>query len=108
VLEAVKAAECSSVVPDSVATSLTKTDKAEGKRPFDCAAVIRGSLDCAYGDQNASKLMVIYGDSRAVMWSGALEVVAAKYGWKLRVWSMGGCPVPALNFLNIGQKTPFT
>ena len=45
---------------------------------------------CAYGDQSPNaKLMVIFGDSHATMWAAALEGVAAKNGYRLRVFSLG-------------------
>jgi hypothetical protein len=113
VLAAVKAAECVTTLPDSVAASLAGDDEAGGKNRFDCNAGIEQQVknntygECALGDPNGTKLMVIYGDSRAYMWGATLEGVAAKSGWKLRVFSSGGCPVPDLNFLNIETKAPF-
>ena len=54
---------------------------------------------CAYGDQSPNaKLMVIFGDSHATMWAAALEGVAAKNGYRLRVFSLGGCPAPDLDY----------
>jgi hypothetical protein len=112
-LEAVKAAECLNVLPDSVAKALTNTDAAGGKNKFECNPASDDRLaknnfgECALGDPHGTKLMVIYGDSRAHMWAGSLEGVAARTGWKLRVFSMGACPVLDLNFLNVDTKVPF-
>jgi hypothetical protein len=111
VLDAVKAAECVTDVPDSVAASLTKTEKAAPKNAFECHEVdnpARAGLygQCAFGDKNGTKLMVIYGDSRAEMWAATLEGVAAKYGWKLRVFSLGGCPIPDLQFFSQQTQAP--
>jgi hypothetical protein len=111
VIAAVKAAECVTKVPDSVAASLTQTEKAEPKNPFQCYEVdnpVRAGLygQCAFGDRNGTRLMVIYGDSRAQMWAATLEGVAAKYGWKLRVFSLGGCPIPDLQFFSQQTHAP--
>lgn len=69
----------------------------------------RGSASlgrCAYGDPNGTKLMVIYGDSRAAMWASTLERVAAVSGWKVRVFSRSGCPAADLRFRNNATGAP--
>jgi len=52
--------------------------------------------------------MVVYGDSRAHMWGATLEGIAAQHGWKLKVFSLGGCPAQDLKLLDPKTKTPFT
>lgn len=112
VLDAVKAAQDLKTLPDSVAASLTTPEEASGQTKFDCETVDDPAYanmygECAYGDPNGSKLMVIYGDSRAKMWAATLEGVAAKNGWKLRVFSLGGCPAPDLTFMSEQTKAAY-
>ncbi|WP_347133189.1 SGNH hydrolase domain-containing protein [Mycobacterium sp. DL] len=62
--------------------------------------------ECAYGDPEGTKQMVIYGDSRAPMWAASLERVAAVSGWQLRVFAKGGCPAADLSFENNETNAP--
>jgi hypothetical protein len=112
VLDAVKAAQDLKAVPDSIAASLGTPDEAGAQNKFGCNAVddpanANNYGECAYGDPNGSKLMVIYGDSRAKMWAATLEGVAAKNGYKLRVFSLGGCSAPDLNFMSPQTKSAY-
>jgi peptidoglycan/LPS O-acetylase OafA/YrhL len=120
VLEAVKAAQSINVLPNSVAASLTKEDQAKATRRFDCheIALPANFIDfskselghefgqCAAGAEHGTKLMVIYGDSRAGMWGAALEAVAAKNGYKLRTFYMNGCPALDLHFMSYETHAP--
>lgn len=56
---------------------------------------------CEFGDPSpgAQKLMVLFGDSHATMWGAALEGVAAKNGYRLKIFSLGGCPAPDLEYV---------
>jgi SGNH domain (fused to AT3 domains) len=115
VLDAVKAAQCLKALPEPVATALNNEDTAGGQNRFDCSTNFNETQlrnnnygECTLGDQNGTKLMVVYGDSRAHMWGATLEGVAAQHGWKLKVFSKGGCPVQDLNFRDDQTKTPFT
>jgi hypothetical protein len=112
VIDAVKAAQGITALPDSLAASLTKEDQAGAQGFFDCRAVDNPSNaalfgDCAYGDQNGEKLMVIVGDSRSSMWATALEGVAAKNGWQLRVFMLRGCAVPDLQIIDTKTGSPY-
>ena len=124
VLEAVKAAQSINVLPNSVAASLptasTTADQAKATGRFDCQeiALPANFVDfsksesghqfgqCAAGDENGAKLMVIYGESRAPMWAAALEGVAAKSGYKLRTFYMDGCPALDLHFMSYQTHAP--
>ena len=116
VLHAVKAAQCLEALPEPVATALNNKDIAGGQNKFDCDSKnfteeqVRNNNygECTLGDQNGTKLMVVYGDSRAHMWGAALEGVAAQHGWKLKVFSLGGCPAQDLKLRDPKTKTPFT
>ena len=120
VLAAVRAAQSLEAVPDSVAASLTKDDQAKASGRFDCreTAPPANFVDfsksesgqefgqCAAGAEQGSKLMVIYGDSRAGMWGAALEGVAAKNGYKLRTFYLNGCPPLDLHFMSYQTHAP--
>jgi hypothetical protein len=111
VLEAVKAAEQLHTLPDAVAAALSKRDDGGAKNCFDRLETHNPTTadhfgECAYGDQHGTKLMVMYGDSRAWMFSAPLEQIAAKNGWKLRVYGFGGCSVADLQFMSDETNTP--
>ena len=103
VLAAIKAAQTLKSVPTSLRRRLAQKDDAGPRTFFECTSVNNPSHanpfgNCAYGDPKGTKLMVIYGDSRAAMWGATLEGVAKRLGWKLKVFGLGGCPVPNLHF----------
>lgn len=120
VLDAVKAAEQLQALPGTVAASLQKSDDGGGaSNCFDQRDAQKPALlqahqpatdinfgECAYGDANGKKLMVMFGDSRAWMFSTPLELIAAKNGWKLRVFSLSGCEVSDLEFLSSQTNSP--
>jgi peptidoglycan/LPS O-acetylase OafA/YrhL len=124
VLEAVEAAQTINVLPNSVAASLpaasTPADQAKATGRFDCQenALPADFVDfskselghefgqCAAGAEHGTKLMVIYGDSRAGMWGAALEGVAAKNGYKLRTFYMNSCPALDLHFMSYQTHAP--
>jgi hypothetical protein len=116
VLQAVAAAQNMTTVPDSVATTLSKEDNDPPKGFFDCKEVspaanpsnASGFGQCAWGDKNSTRLMVLYGDGHGAMWTAALAGVAAKDGWQLREFSLGGCPVPDLSFWSYETNSPNT
>jgi hypothetical protein len=119
VLEAVKAAEQVQTLPHTVAKSLRDPDDENVTGCFDRldthkAAELEAHQpasdinfgECAYGDQTGTKLMVIYGDSRAYMFAAPLELIAAKAGWKLRVFGFGGCEVADLEYFSDQTNAP--
>jgi hypothetical protein len=115
VIEAVKAAQDLTTLPSPVAASLAKEDNDPPKDYFDCKTVSPADNpaaanpfgQCAFGDKSGTKTMVLYGDSRAPMWTAALAGVAARNGWKLRVFALGGCPMPDLQFLSYQTNSPY-
>jgi hypothetical protein len=120
VLDAVKAAEQLQNLPGTVAASLQKSDDGGGASScFDQHDVQKPALlqahqpaneinfgECAYGDENGKKVMVMFGDSRAWMFSTPLEIIAAKNGWKLRVFSFSGCEIADLEILSSQTNSP--
>ncbi len=113
VLAAVRAAQHIQRVPKSLYSRLAIPDVAGPQIYFDCIGVNNPAGadlfgNCAYGDPNGKKLLVIYGDSHSSMWAAALEDIAIRTGWKLKVFEFGGCPVPDLNFYSYQTNAPFT
>jgi hypothetical protein len=119
VLEAVKAAEQVQTLSDNVARSLRDPDDGDVTGCFDRLDTHKPAEleahqpatdinfgECAYGDQTGTKLMVIYGDSRAYMFAAPLELIAAKAGWKLRVFGFGGCEVADLEYFSDQTNAP--
>jgi hypothetical protein len=108
VLAAVAAAQQTQVLPEAAAKQLERystglrtgtfesgPEYCFNKRQTDAANdAMLG--ECAYGDPNGTKQMVVYGDSRAPMWAATLERVAAISGWQVRVFTKGGCPAADL------------
>ncbi|HTQ22737.1 SGNH hydrolase domain-containing protein, partial [Mycobacterium sp.] len=119
VVEAVKAAEQMRTLPDAVAKSLQEPDDGDPTGCFDRLDTHKPAEleahqpasdlnfgECAYGDRAGTKLMVIFGDSRAYMFSVPLELIAAKAGWKLRVFGFSGCEVTGLAYLSDETNAP--
>lgn len=46
---------------------------------------------CTYGNTSAKKTMVLFGDSRALQFFDALEIIANQKGWRLVILSRGDC-----------------
>jgi hypothetical protein len=116
VFEAVRAAQKIVDLPSSVGF-LTKSDSSMAQGQFDCHSVdgVPANVvdfnrtvfgQCASGADHGTKLMVAFGDSRAGMWGAALEEIAAKNGYQLRSFHMGGCSVPDLYFFNYDKHEP--
>jgi peptidoglycan/LPS O-acetylase OafA/YrhL len=124
VLDAVKAAQSINDLPSSVAASLstasTAADQAKATGRFNCKRIALpvNFVDfstsesghefgqCAAGAQHGTKLMVVYGESRAAMWAAALEGVAAGNGYQLRTFYMNGCPALDLYFMSYQTHAP--
>jgi peptidoglycan/LPS O-acetylase OafA/YrhL len=57
-------------------------------------------LDCAYGDLDADRTMVLFGDSHAAQWFPALEQMARDTGWRLVPLTKSGCPSAEVTIYN--------
>lgn len=91
------------VALSQVARSESGAEEARPQKCFDkrntrFAAGYTTFGSCAYGDPNGAKLVVVYGDALASMWTTTLERVAAIAGWKVRMFSRASCPVADLQF----------
>jgi len=49
------------------------------------------SWACSHGDVNATRTMVVVGDSHAAMWIPALDVIGDRYGWRVIQLTKPGC-----------------
>jgi hypothetical protein len=97
-------------VPDDLEPSLTSAD---GDRPviYDdgChldSEVVSPPGDCAYGDVDGAKTVVLMGDSHAAQWFPALEPIAEEQGWRLLTRTKSSCtPVSVIAFNdNLGRE----
>jgi hypothetical protein len=48
---------------------------------------------CEFGDTKSSRTVVLFGDSHAEHWLGALDAFGREEGWKVVLMVKGGCPV---------------
>lgn len=58
------------------------------------------TLPCIYGDTTSNTTSVLFGDSHALSWFPAMNIVAKKNGWKLLSLTMSACSpadIPAWN-----------
>ncbi|MBN1171304.1 MAG: acyltransferase [Micromonosporaceae bacterium] len=47
--------------------------------------------DCLFGDQRGHRTAVLFGDSHAAQWTGALASWAAKHRWRLALFAKAAC-----------------
>jgi peptidoglycan/LPS O-acetylase OafA/YrhL len=83
-------------VPASIrpALSTAPTDWGGAYESLSCTANASEVSEpiCPLGDPNGSRLMVLYGDSRAAMWLPAFEAMARAAHWRLVLLNKTGCP----------------
>jgi peptidoglycan/LPS O-acetylase OafA/YrhL len=83
-------------VADAVPAGLDPQLDAAGDevaRIYDDGCVIgEPEADCTYGDRDADRTMVLFGDSHAAHYFPPLEALADEHGWRLVVFARGGCP----------------
>jgi hypothetical protein len=104
VLAEVSTATTITTVPERVTPSLSNAPADWGGRtvgPLCQATAAQSRVQiCMLGDPAGRHLMVLYGDSHAVMWVPAFDAIAKAAHWQLIVLGKTGCP-PAL--VNIAQ-----
>jgi peptidoglycan/LPS O-acetylase OafA/YrhL len=49
---------------------------------------------CAHGDPNATRTVVVYGDSHAAMWIPSLDAIGKQEHWRVVQLTKPACPVP--------------
>ncbi|MET3803374.1 peptidoglycan/LPS O-acetylase OafA/YrhL [Nakamurella sp. UYEF19] len=63
---------------------------------------------CVFGDPSGTRTVVLYGDSHAEQWFGALNTLAIAQGWKLVSWTKAACPLADVLLTNAQLQRPFT
>ena len=71
-----------------------------------CVSGYNNEPACAYGDRHASRTMVLFGDSHALMWFPALDAIAKAAKWRLIALMSFGCPVADVTIWNVVTNTP--
>jgi hypothetical protein len=66
--------------------------------PFGSAEVIR----CDAGDPDGERVVAVVGDSKVAQWADAVEEIAEREGWQLRVYVRSACPWTAATVNNEG------
>ncbi|MDB4912614.1 MAG: acyltransferase 3 [Gemmatimonadetes bacterium] len=88
---AMLAAEWQAARPDQRMFAAAREDRMR----HDCWATTiddpRGA--CEFGDVSAATTVVLFGDSHAEHWLGALDRIGRERGWKIVALVKGGCPV---------------
>jgi hypothetical protein len=56
--------------------------------------------DCIYGDPDATRTVVLFGDSRMEQWFAAVNIMALEKNWRVVTWTKSGCPAARLTVLN--------
>jgi peptidoglycan/LPS O-acetylase OafA/YrhL/cellulose synthase/poly-beta-1,6-N-acetylglucosamine synthase-like glycosyltransferase len=63
---------------------------------------------CAFGDLQGERTMVVFGDSHAQQWLGALLPGARREGWKVVSWTKSACPLADLPVDNPTLRREYT
>ena len=97
-------------VPKSVSSNILKARKDKSLWLDQECSVDFASTDtpvCEAGDLNSKKLIVLYGDSHASMWMSALDVIAKKNGYKVRLFAKLACPLVETPIWSYQLNKPF-
>lgn len=63
---------------------------------------------CAYGNANAPRSVVLFGDSHAAQWLPPLAKAAEATGWSVKSWSKSSCPSIAVTIWYQPKKAIFS
>lgn len=63
---------------------------------------------CVYGDPAGKHTVVLFGDSHAQQWQGALDAAAKSRHWRLVSWTKAACPVAGTTIVNPSLKRDYT
>jgi len=117
VLHAVANAPRISTIPRNLVPSLAATQQdfagINNHPHFSCALATHGntieSRICTLGDSSGKHLLVLYGDSHALMWLPAFNQIAVEAHWRLVVLTSYFCPAELVTVSNPqGSGTPGT
>jgi len=62
---------------------------------------------CEFGDPAGAKTAVLFGDSHAEQWFGALDAAAKKNHWRLIDWTKAACPIGNVPSIVPGLNRPY-
>jgi hypothetical protein len=62
---------------------------------------------CIYGNPAGKRTVVLFGDSHAQQWFGALDEMAKSQGWKLVSWTKAACPLADLLLMSDQLHRPY-
>ena len=63
---------------------------------------------CVFGDPTGDRTIVLFGDSHAEQWFGALNALAKDNGWKLMSWTKAACPLADVVLYNPKLQRDYT
>lgn len=64
--------------------------------------------DCIYGDPDATRTIVLFGDSRMEQWFPAVNKMAVQEHWRVVSWTKAACPAARLTVFNPELKRAYT
>ncbi len=97
-------------VPKAVAAKIVQARKDKSPWLDQECSVDFPSIDtpvCEAGDLNSKKLIVLYGDSHASMWMSAIDAIAKKNGYKVRLFAKLACPLVEVPIWSYQLNKPF-
>ena len=98
-------------VPKTVTSTILQARKDKSPWLDQVCSVDFSSTDtpvCEAGDLTSKKLIVLYGDSHAAMWMSALDTIAKKNGYKVRLFAKLACPLVEATIWSYQLNRPFT
>ncbi len=63
---------------------------------------------CVFGDPDGNRTVVLFGDSHAEQWFGAVQKIAVSHGWRLISWTKAACPLADVLLYSDQLHRPFT
>ena len=105
------AAYADPTVPSNLSPALDKAvDDVPPTTANGCNApfLVTSEPPCVFGDVTGSKTVVLFGDSHAEQWFGALDALARTQGWKLVSWTKAACPMANVLLMSSQLQRPFT
>jgi hypothetical protein len=100
-------------LPSNLTPSLTsaRTDKSDWLNETNPCSVDFAEVrvpSCLGGDQNGTKLIVLYGDSHASMWMPAIDAIAKQIGYRVELYAKLACPLIEAPVWSYQLNRPFT
>jgi len=100
----VAAATRITTLPKDLQPSLSETaaDWGGNYEELQCQAGLTqtSQLVCPFGNPKSNRLMVVYGDSHALMWLPAFEAIASAADWGLVMLAKSYCPAEPVTIVN--------